>query len=316
MTFRQAHMPAASIDDADDFFRITTRTDTSDLVQSIQSVKGVINPPLLRSSASGHHVVFGFRRIAACRVLGYRTISCRITDQPFLDCAKLAVVDNMSQRDLNTVELSNAIGLLARCSSGTAQLQNALLDLGLPAKSSFIAKMMQIQEMPASLKSGIANNSIALPVARKLTELPVDDALVLADLFRNLTVSLNKQLEITALTDEIAHREDISISDLFNEPELSQILENENAEKSRAAGRLRTYLKKRRFPKLVGVEQNFENIKKSLKLPPNVQFQAPPYFEGDTYTIAIKFSSMEELEQCRKIFDRLISHPELKTSLD
>ncbi|MBW2101027.1 MAG: ParB N-terminal domain-containing protein, partial [Deltaproteobacteria bacterium] len=63
----------SSIDLEDKTYQITTNTTLDDLIDSIKTV-GLISPPLLlkkKQDHSEHTVVSGFRRIAACRSLGW-----------------------------------------------------------------------------------------------------------------------------------------------------------------------------------------------------------------------------------------------------
>lgn len=317
MSFREKTVRLSSIDSANDLFRITTKKDCTDLARSIQAV-GLINPPLLRHMEPGFSVVYGFRRIEACRVLGHQSIVCRVADPDLspLYCAKLAVLDNSSQRELNWVEQSNAIWLLARFSDGEKQLRSILTDMGLPASPSFVEKMKSIKMLPESIKTGILANRISLPVSLKLMEMDKEGATVLSDIFQKLNLSLNKQLEMLTLVNEISHRDDISIMAIFQEPAIRNILDQDDPEKNHAAGLLRDYLKKRRFPEISRAEQEFEKLKKSLNLPKNIQFHAPRYFEGNTYSLQMKFCCMEELSQCRSVIDHIMAHPVVKKAME
>jgi ParB family transcriptional regulator, chromosome partitioning protein len=316
MTFREKSVRLSSIDSESDLFRITTKKDFTDLTRSIGSL-GLINPPLLHDNGTGFGTIYGFRRIQVYRTLGQKSVIARVADPGLssLEYAKLAVTDNSSQRELNWVEQSNAVNLLSRFSDGQGQLHNILSELGLPAGASFVNKMLLIYDMPAWLKDGILADGISLPVAIKLKETEETGAQVLSDIFRELNLSLNKQLEILTLVSEISRRDDISIAVLFNEPAIRDILDQDNPERSNVAGLLRGYLKIKRFPEISRAEQEFDAVRKSIKIPKNIQFHAPRYFEGDTYSLQMKFRNMKELNQCRNAIDQIMAHPFMRNRL-
>jgi ParB-like chromosome segregation protein Spo0J len=101
------------IDFEDPAFRITTRNDIDDLLGSIQKI-GLLQPPVLMANSAGYTIVCGFRRIAACRKLGWTRIAAGILKKTVdrFKTAQLSIADNAFQRSLNLVETSRALKLL------------------------------------------------------------------------------------------------------------------------------------------------------------------------------------------------------------
>lgn len=317
MTFREKTLRLSSIDVQSESFRISTEKDCTVLARSIQAA-GLINPPLLYGTDSGFGVVSGFRRIAACRLLGQQSLQCRVADPdtPGIALAKTAVLDNTSQRPLNWVEQANAVRLLSRYSSGGRALSAALTDVGLPAGPAFVAQMTAAGALSQQVKEGVIAGRIAPPAALRLGRLDKTDAAALCVIFRQLNLSLNKQLEVLTLSHEISRRENITVARLLEEPAICSMLGPGSSDQKAAAETLRRYLRQRRFPEISMREREFENLKKSLLLPGHIQLHPPQHFENKVYTVRMTFSNREEVAACRRAIERILRHPDIIGDLD
>ena len=56
-----------------------------------------------------------------------------------------------------------------------------------------------------------------------------------------------------------------------------------------------------RYPLLANTEENFQQIKKDLKLPPNIILRPPPFFEGEKYTVEFSFKNQTEFKKLTEI---------------
>ncbi len=120
----------------DDTFRITTRTDINDLLESIR-YDGLITPPLLIKKDFTFTIVSGFRRIAACQKLDWNEITARILkpDIGALDCLRLGIAENALQRSLNLIETSRCLQKLSLFIPNSRHLAESASSLGLPDQS-------------------------------------------------------------------------------------------------------------------------------------------------------------------------------------
>ena len=105
MICKYAEIPLADIDTSNAFYRINTCTDIHDLQQSIASI-GLLHPPWVVSNGGLYTIVGGFRRIAACGLLGWKRVAAGIVEPSLSQTgiARLAIVDNTAQRSLNPIE--------------------------------------------------------------------------------------------------------------------------------------------------------------------------------------------------------------------
>lgn len=321
MAFDDAVVDLTRIDAEDNAFRITTNTGNAGLAKSIQGV-GLIAPPLLLSksedgAAAGFQIVAGFRRVAACKALGWRRITARILppETPGLTCARLAAADNAAQRSLNPIEISRALALLSTHIPDAAGLAEAAGELGLPDTPDLIGKLLPLCALPGELQSGIRSETISLSMARTLSALDHDLAVALTRLFSDLRLSLNKQREVLTLLREIALREERTAADVLNDAAVQSILGDAEADRNQRAAALRRWLRRRRYPAVSRAEAAFTEAVRDLPLGEGVQLIPPKGFESPVYTLSLTFKSRSELADRNRRIDEILSHPALKTVL-
>ncbi len=316
MDFSRETVRLERIDQSDLSFRITTRKDADDLAPSIRTA-GLINPPVLIRKNEMFAIVAGFRRIRACQDLHLAEIRARIAprDARPIDLVELAITDNALQRPLDLIEISRSLALLAQFHAPPRDLARAAAPLGLPHNPSLIRKVLPLSRLPGVMREGVRSESISLPMAQSLGQLDPDAGVELAKLFLTLKLSLNKQREILALSEEIAARDDITLSTLLAREALRDILNDENLDRSQKAGRLRLYLKRERFPRLTKAQETFKENLKHLKLGPGARLTPPGNFEGLVYTLDLQFKNSVELRERRATLDSMLKNPALKNIL-
>jgi ParB family chromosome partitioning protein len=303
-------VPLARISLQNDDFRITTCEDVDDLLASIQHA-GLISPPLLIKQTSGYKIVSGFRRIAACRKLGWKEIIARILDPELnhLACLRMAIAENALQRPLNLIETSRAFQKLSSVSGNLKELAETASNSGLPTNYSIINKIKNLCLLPLPIQNSILKGTISLSMANELAMLEPDTAVDFARIFEQLKLSLNKQREIVTLVGEIARREDISIRQVLAFGTFQHILTDENLDRGQKGRKIRSFLRQRRFPRIVKTEQNYNAHLKKLKLGQDIKLIPPKEFEGTTYTLNLNFTSLAHLKTIQSMLDKIIQHP-------
>ena len=310
-------IPSARICFQNDDFRITTREDFDDLSTSIQHA-GLISPPILIKQNSGYTIVSGFRRIAACQKLGWDQIIARIleADMNHLDCLKLAITANSSQRSLNLIEVSRSLHKLSAFSNSLKELATIATSCGLPANQSVINKIKNLCLLPLPIQNSILSETISLTMANELAMLESDAAVGFAGLFEQLKLGLNKQKEIVTLSSEIARREDISIRQVLACDTFQQILADQDLDRGQKGQKVRSFLRQWRFPRLVQVEQTYHAHLKKLKLDPAIKLIPPKDFEGTTYILNMNFTSLAHLKILQAKLDNITEHCSFKVIVE
>lgn len=316
MRFKIETVKLAGIDCTDNTYRITTETNIDDLIASIKKI-GLLNPPLLLENKSEYTTICGFRRMEACRRLGWSHVDARILDPGTqkADCARIAVTDNALQRPLNLIEQSRSLALVSGFIKDDGMLTQELSALGLPENQSVIKKIKKICHLSRCIQRAILADTVSLAMALELGRLAPDDTAGFVELFENLKLSLNKQREILTLVQEIALREDLAIAEVLNDDRLQAILNQTDLDKNQKTGIIRSYLKQRRFPAITSAERTFEQLIKALKLPSGIKLIPPNNFEGSKYTLRFDFSDLPELIDHKATFDAITHNPHIKKIL-
>lgn len=307
----------AEVDSADTTFRISTRTELDHLILSIQKL-GLMHAPVLKAKPPGYVIVCGFRRIAACRNLGWTRIPARVLRKNFgfFETAQLAIADNALQRQLNLIETSRALKLLKGVSTEKESLMAAAAELGLPLSPAIVPKLTKICDLSLPIQKGILAGVIDLSMALALDRFNPEDGQALLGLFDHLKLGLNRQRELLLLLEEISKREEIPIRQLMAEKSLNHIFKNTEIDRSNKRQQVRTYLRRRRFPMISEAETRYKTFVKQLKLGPNINLTPPKDFEGMTYMMTIRFDTQKELNNLKDKLEKIIHHPGLDKILD
>jgi len=316
MHFKIETVKLTNIDCTDNTYRITTETNIDDLTASIKKI-GLLNPPLLLENNSEYMIVCGFRRIKACRGLGWSQIEARILDPETqkADCAGIAVTDNALQRPLNLIEQSRSLALISGFIKDDVMLAQELSILGLPENQSVIKKIERICHLSRPIQRAILSDTISLAMALELGKLAPDVGAGFVELFENLKLSLNKQREIVTFVQEIALREEIAILEVLNDDRLQAILNQTDLDKNQKTRAIRSYLKQRRFPAITSAEKAFEKLIKALRLPGRIKLIPPTNFEGSIYTLTFNFKNLPDLIEHKTSFDEITHSPYIKKIL-
>ncbi|MGD8701004.1 MAG: ParB/RepB/Spo0J family partition protein [Desulfosarcina sp.] len=296
----------------DDVFKITTKSDITDLALSISAI-GLLQPPVLKDNGSTYTVVCGFRRVEACRKLAHTTIPARIfgPDCPSIDCVRLAIAENASQRQLDVVEQSRAYALIAKFVDHPPSRMELANVVGLPASQSAMERILPVADMPIALNRALLSGKVALPVALQIHQLSSTDAMALTEFFNRITAGLNVQRELLDLIVDISRRDGCAIADLIQRDDVTRVLSDPETPAPQKVQALRKMIKAIRFPALSQAEANFHQMVQSVKLDPHIQIQPPRFFEGKNYRVSMTLSSRRQLKRLQLELDKLADHPHL-----
>ncbi len=201
-------IPLGEIDPGNEEFRVTTRRAGDDFDSSLQRL-GLLAAPLVLGGERAVTLLSGFRRVEACRRLGWEAIAARVLPArtPLYACALKAVAENSLQRPLNLIETSRSLSLLERHAPGGKIPPEDAAALGLPGHTGLTARLKTLCRMPAEVQEAVLEDAVSFAMACELGRMDEEAAVALARLFRELKTGLNKQREIVTLIAEIALRE-------------------------------------------------------------------------------------------------------------
>jgi ParB family chromosome partitioning protein len=272
----------------------------------------------LIEQTSAFTIVSGFRRLAACRKLGWDEILARILgpELSHLEYLHRAIADNALQRPLNLIETSRAIQKLASFVDSPKQLAEAASICGLPSNHSIISKVKNLCLLPRTIQNCILNDTISLTMANELAMMETGTAVEFADVFEQLNLSLNKQKEMVTLSSEIAHRQDISIRQVLSHESLKSIINDKDLDRGQKGRRLRAFLRQWRFPRIVDAERHYDLHLKKLKLGRDIKLIPPKEFEGTAFTLNLSFTSLADFKISQSILNKVIQHPSFEQIIE
>lgn len=316
MEYKVSQVALDDINPEDHTFRITTRRDKPSLLNSIPQV-GLLQPPAVWRNAAGLVVVSGFRRIRACRQLGIHTVPARriADDQQPLDCLRMAVFENTSQRPLNLVEMARAICRVKRCCPPGRKITDELVLLGLPASRKMVHKLDQLIRLGPDLQHAVVDGWVSLNTALEIGTLERMDQSAVHAIFACLRMSVSKQKEILALTRDIAGRDRKSIHDVLQSDRMRAIVDDDQFDRNQKTAMIRRHLKKVRYPHLTQTETQYNEAVKALKLGPRMRIDPPAHFEGTTYTLSLRFESRDDLEAAYQTIGVALQNPAIQAIL-
>ena len=309
MAYKVSKVPLDDINLDDHAFRITTNQDKASLLESIRQF-GLIQPPAVWRNATGLIVVSGFRRIRACRKLGLQAISARLVanDLRPLDCLRMAIAENSTQRSLNLVEVARAIKRVRFYCPHGHQMAEELARLGLPTSRPMIHKLDRLGGLPSDLQAAVVDGTIGLNTALEVGSLEREDQLAVQALFSLLQLSVGKQKEILGMTRDIAGRDKKTIAEVLHADEVRAIVKDDQMDRNRKTTMIRGYLKKTRYPHLSAFEKQYHETVNALKLGPHMRIDPPAYFEGTTFTLSLRFANRRDLESAYATIGSLLQN--------
>jgi ParB/RepB/Spo0J family partition protein len=290
-----------AIDSRDHTFSMTFHTDLDALTRSIREV-GLIQPLIVRegSRGSGYQLVSGFKRLTACEQLGLKDVeafSYPKSELGDLEGFHMALHENLTTRSLNLVEKSMVTVKLVRRFG--LSLESVVRDymplLGLQPSRRILGKMSQIVELHPKIKRYIVEEGVSLENALRIVEFPPEDQAEIAGVVSQLRLGENKLKEVLIFLREISLRDGMTMRGLVRRG-IEAIVTDKALSRVQKTHRVRRRLREMRYPQLTGLEEDFQEKLKTLGLNPRISLQPPPYFEGESFRLEVRFRSVGEFK--------------------
>ena len=214
------------------------------------------------------------------------------------------------------IETSRCLRKLSFYFADTGHLAESASRLGLPDKPAIIDKIKNLSLLPWPIQSSILTDTISLAMAKVLESMESDLAIAFVRLFEQLKIGLNKQREILTMVKEIARRDGLSSQAVMAEKPFIEIMTDRKIDRSQKSRQLRAYLRRRRYPRIVAAEKNFESHHKNLNLGNNIKLIPPREFEANLYELNLTFSDLEQLKALQTRLKRIIQHPDFKKIIE
>ena len=123
------------------------------------------------------------------------------------------------------------------------------------------------------------------------------DREALLGLAQGLKLGENHFRDFLDWLEEIALRDGLSFRDVLNGAALARIWSDPRLSRNDKLKRMKEELRRLRFPRLAGLEEEIQRRVQELKLGPRIQISFPPGLEGGELTVQIKAASHETLQK-------------------
>ena len=148
--------------------RIFTQTELDNLSDSIKE-NGLLQPlSVRRVGANQYELIAGERRLRACRIAGYKTVSCIVNDCDEKQSAIYAMLENLQRQDLQLFEEAEGISRLID-EWGVTQ-EEAAVRLG--KSQSAIANKLRLLKISLEDRKKIVEAGLTERHARALLRIP------------------------------------------------------------------------------------------------------------------------------------------------
>ncbi len=300
-------IPLEDIDLSDETFRCSYGRDSRALHSSIQAV-GVLIPPRVQSLDSRWRIVSGFLRVEACRGRSVKDIDVEVVKQEspedmlFLE----TLHENRFTRGFNWAEQAWVLDrLMGTWGWSRAQIMDrAMPVLGLQPAPKVLEALLRVGTIHGPLKREMIRNGCSLANALRISDWSLEDQMAFLPLLDRLHLGENLLREFLELIHEICLRDGISPAQFLKERQATEIIHDELRDRPWRTNSLRSYIRKRRYPSLVSMEEAFHGARSNLCLPRTISVRPSPFFEAKELTVSFRARTPGEMKSlCERLWE-------------
>lgn len=316
MLFNSESVRIDTINTDDTFYRVTTNNGIEDLSTSIKSI-GLLQPPILIKKNKTYHIISGFRRIDALRSLDYSNVDAWILDDTEdIDAIRIAISENSYQRALNIIEKAQSVRLLSTCIHHRNELLKMTNSVNIPCDAEFLSKLLKIAHLNKPIQEGILHGYVSMSVGLYIGDYDDTVSNLYMNIFKKLTLGLNRQRELISLVNEISKRDDVDPVRLLKDSIFREVMGNYDLDGKQKIQILFRQLNKIRYPEISKAEANFIRCIKDLRLGKGIQLMHPRQFEDINYVFQLTFKDLNEIKSIISHLEQVINDPKFKRIFD
>jgi hypothetical protein len=303
------------IDLANELFRISEELDYAPLLESLRE-SGQLNPVVLLERNSQKIIVCGFRRIHAIRKLGFSRALVRIIPENSIDLCgafKLALLDNLSHRQLDPLEKSRALFGL-RQSFGVPDevlVRTYLPLLGLNPHESVLRCCVLIHNIHPGLRHCLRDGCLTHTSIETIAEMPYPVQDSISSLMERVRLSASLQRKFLGLLEDLAASTGDPQSAPLNSPEIVQIANDSRLSPFQRGEKIYEHLYRLRNPRISAASDRFNSQKELLRLPGSIRIAARPFFEEPGVHVEFDAPDVERFRELASALGQAAQLPEL-----
>lgn len=277
----------------DERFRISYHFFLEKMVNSLEKI-GLINPPSVCVRNRHFILVSGWKRVLACLKLSLSPIPVFISDEE--DDLKIflyALHENLATRNFTLIEKAEIIHKLKKFGVRKNSIIIDYLPLfDIPPLPSYYEDYLAFAQFEPELKKAVHEKNMPFYSLKILSKYSPEARHLLLPILSHL--SQNKQKEILEELQEISLRENTEIEEILKAGEIKRIQGSEKISSLEKAEKIRTWMKKRRYPHLTSWENSFDSTLRRMHWPEEIAIKHSPFFEDENITVSFAFRNKEE----------------------
>jgi ParB family transcriptional regulator, chromosome partitioning protein len=141
------------------------------LARSIKQ-RGLLQPILVRTKEEFFEIVAGNRRYQACKILGWRKITCNVVELNDKEAFEVALVENLQRKSLSPTEEARAFKAYVS-DFGWGGISDLSSKIG--RSVSYITKRIQLLTLPPSVLESIMDSKLTPSIAEELLSIKDKD---------------------------------------------------------------------------------------------------------------------------------------------
>ncbi|HEV2166657.1 MAG TPA: ParB/RepB/Spo0J family partition protein [Thermoplasmata archaeon] len=146
--------------------------DASSTVELAASIKerGVLEPVLVTRTPKGLRLVAGFRRVAAAKSVGMKSVPARILELSELEVLESQLVENVQRKDLSPIEEAKGLKALLEASGLTQEA----IGKKIGKSQSYVANRIRLVTLPATVQELVGTGKLEASHAEVLLKAPAE----------------------------------------------------------------------------------------------------------------------------------------------
>jgi hypothetical protein len=284
------------IDLDDTRFKTSSTFSIDRLAASVQRI-GLLHPPVVTKRGQKWILVTGWKRAAAWRKIGMRTLPAAVLDEPNDREAFLyAVHENLAVREFAYLEKAEILTKLGGLGMSDPEIIKTIMPMiDIPPTKLYLDGYRAIGRFPPGVKRLILDRKLPFSVTQLLAGFGRSDLEAIVPLL--LPLGQNKQKEILEDLRGLCLGKNRSVRGILRREDIRRILRSDAWPVLQKSERIRRILKKMRNPHLADWEEDFAAVLKKMSWPKNIAIAPAPYFECDEMTVNFRFRDAKEFKE-------------------
>lgn len=257
---------------------------------------GVLSPIIVQPGKR-YKIVNGFKRFSVAKELGLPSIPARVLKEKLSFRQILTVALFAHARPLSLTEKARVIKILVSFGLSPERVLQEYKDLLDIPSPHLLQLYLRISKYSPSLLSYISNHHLSLKQALVFDGLSSQEQELLLTIASSFNLKGYDLEDILTDLKEIATGEGKRVGEVLEELELSSLLKNTGLTRSQKIERMKRIIKARKFPLLTRVNARLTELKKKLKLGPQIKVSWDQKLEERGLKITLRITHPTHIQE-------------------